>query len=940
MNKLRVEDLEKRIPDVELKQFISKHSQEGKVAIGVYKKFTRCAVKYVFIEEVTKTIEKEIGVKQKEGGVFSEIKNLLGREITLLSSLNHPHLVRIISHGFVEATLADEERLYYIMMEFVDGLPFTTAIINEKLTPLQVLRALRQVFEAIVFLHSNGITHLDLKPDNIMLQVRRYQNNEVDLNATIIDLGSAIVVDVSKLEEYLKSRESNGIFQTLTREIMEHYGRPNQRVLVRYDAGYGGLKTKRNESRKMPVTKFSSRSKVLNELFPARDLSCLSSILRDVVDLFQKRKFTAEKGIGMDAGSLDSSRVTSGLEIIAERLGDTASNQNGYYMRRAGHDKFAVMLEALRDLEKLDPAYLAATDVPELSSEMPNSSSIMLSERMIWFPESIRKIILHPFFQRLFYIPQLEFEYVVFPDARYSRGTHSLLTFQYTRRSLLALLSDTAFRLSLTKDLVIGTILYGLLHDIGHYPLSHMFEDFEGEYDVRSDDGMFPVLIESSNTKFQLDIGSLLEKKKGLRDTIEDVFGSGVIKVLETISACVNNDVETFNGLTETEEDRFLFRVVSGVLSSATDVDKLAYLIEDSKMTGAKYGMGVDPEIFFSSLIFPEPRKYGHYMEGADFDGKGSKKTLPVLFLRDFGMNAAESIILTRYWMLSRVYWNRANRAIMSAFKFIIKFLLGHEENYFRKYLSDCFFYSETQALKYISDDFDRMQMKMCGNGECGFFNPLRELNAHRGRDSIYRRIITFSAYGGMHGKAERSLDVRTYKLLTQVAEKGCEVDFTMRITDKISDFISKEFGTVEEFCRMHYVPEQLIYVHPKLGTRLRYGAILLDLPRKRRDLLSIDNIILLPEEQESSSPLRLGEKSTILGNKGKSIEKEFLEETKKYRIFAHPKLATQLEREPHRMKLKKLVSQSIKEYVFEMAGKTCSGIVRMGTTVEISGEG
>ena len=43
------------------------------------------------------------------------------------------------------------------------------------------------------------------------------------------------------------------------------------------------------------------------------------------------------------------------------------------------------------------------------------------------------------------------------------------------------LLNDPSFRLMVEPFEIEATLLRAILHDIGHYPLSHMFEDFAEE---------------------------------------------------------------------------------------------------------------------------------------------------------------------------------------------------------------------------------------------------------------------------------------------------------------------------------------------------------------------------------------------------------------------------------------------------------------------------
>jgi len=91
--------------------------------------------------------------------------------------LEHPHLVRYIS-------LNAEG----ILMEYVDG-DTLTRVLNDQ--PSYFHRRdrlhlfLRQLFEAVQYLHEHQILHLDLKPDNILL-------SHIDHDVKLVDLGCCL----------------------------------------------------------------------------------------------------------------------------------------------------------------------------------------------------------------------------------------------------------------------------------------------------------------------------------------------------------------------------------------------------------------------------------------------------------------------------------------------------------------------------------------------------------------------------------------------------------------------------------------------------------------------------------------------------------------------------------------------------------------------------
>lgn len=95
----------------------------------------------------------------------AEAKTRFKQEAQLAASLNHPNIVTIYE--------VDEwEGKPYIAMEYVEGKTLREVIESAGGSPLPIERALdiaAQVCEGLKEAHRNGITHRDLKPDNILI---------------------------------------------------------------------------------------------------------------------------------------------------------------------------------------------------------------------------------------------------------------------------------------------------------------------------------------------------------------------------------------------------------------------------------------------------------------------------------------------------------------------------------------------------------------------------------------------------------------------------------------------------------------------------------------------------------------------------------------------------------------------------------------------------
>ncbi len=104
------------------------------------------------------------------------------REIQLAASLQHPHIVQLLTAG------ANADLAYYVM-PFIEGESLRARLAREGALPMgEVLRILHDVVDALAYSHHHGVVHRDIKPDNVMLSGK---------HALVTDFGVAKAVSAS-----------------------------------------------------------------------------------------------------------------------------------------------------------------------------------------------------------------------------------------------------------------------------------------------------------------------------------------------------------------------------------------------------------------------------------------------------------------------------------------------------------------------------------------------------------------------------------------------------------------------------------------------------------------------------------------------------------------------------------------------------------------------
>lgn len=135
----------------------------------------------------------------------TRLQRRFAREAKALAALRHPNIVSIL-----DVDVADETP--YLVMELLDGKTLSEQLAEQRPLPIEVACAImRELLEALAYVHGQGLVHRDLKPGNVFLQDQPDGPPRVKL----LDFGLAKFLDAEAANEQATVTRSGDIFGTL-----------------------------------------------------------------------------------------------------------------------------------------------------------------------------------------------------------------------------------------------------------------------------------------------------------------------------------------------------------------------------------------------------------------------------------------------------------------------------------------------------------------------------------------------------------------------------------------------------------------------------------------------------------------------------------------------------------------------------------------------------
>ncbi len=310
------------------------------------------------------------------------------------------------------------------------------------------------------------------------------------------------------------------------------------------------------------------------------------------------------------------------------------------------------------------------------------------------------KIINTQEFQRLRNIRQLGLLNYIFPGALHTRFNHSIGVCHVVDKMVTSLQSKGhLFNGDENRQIV---RLAGLLHDIGHYPWSHVTEQVVIA-DLKKKIRSFPtpdekIIVTSSQTNGTASDEPTDQKKEGLltkseshainksfHESRNDSFDFAHHERLATIVIEKTEIKDILSEKYSPEDIKKISQIIAGttpciekaLIHSELDADRFDYLLRDSKQTGVTYGL-FDLDQIIRNL---------------DFSSEAPEGTSG-LFIRKKGKKAVEDYLLARYFLYSTVIYQKTSIGFHKMANIVYDGLLEREQ-----------FESYFDIIRYFDDD-------------------------------------------------------------------------------------------------------------------------------------------------------------------------------------------------------------------------------------------
>lgn len=122
----------------------------------------KVCIKEFFMSDINGRKEDGTTIEGSTGSVFTNYRTKFRKEAENLAKLSHSNIVRVFD-------VFDENGTSYYVMEFLDGENLDDYIRSKgKLSENEAIAIIKEVGDALSYMHSKKMLHLDMKPKNVM----------------------------------------------------------------------------------------------------------------------------------------------------------------------------------------------------------------------------------------------------------------------------------------------------------------------------------------------------------------------------------------------------------------------------------------------------------------------------------------------------------------------------------------------------------------------------------------------------------------------------------------------------------------------------------------------------------------------------------------------------------------------------------------------------
>jgi hypothetical protein len=271
-------------------------------------------------------------------------------------------------------------------------------------------------------------------------------------------------------------------------------------------------------------------------------------------------------------------------------------------------------------------------------------------------------------FQRLRNLRQLGFLSFVFPGAEHSRFVHSL--------GVLCIMGKMTSHLhSIDHSIIephdiVRLRVAALLHDIGHYPMSHLGE---AVYGFKEDQAQYDAIVVehpgAHEDKKEVSLLAQLCRKPQNKSAHHELLGKYVVEnngeILDILAKANINPAQIGDIIVGNTDKKIVY---SQLLHSSLDADRLDYLLRDSFQTGVRYGL-VDLDYIIRLLCFGRDKI--RILDDQDVD---------VVAVNKKGQHVIEHYLMSRYFHYSQIISHKTSIAFEAMAKVLFYKLINENQ--------------------------------------------------------------------------------------------------------------------------------------------------------------------------------------------------------------------------------------------------------------------